>query len=74
MNNNIYTKKHLLLALKEAGLPFSYPTLIAYEKAGIIPQPDSKVSFADRNWRFYTGEEIENIVSKVKNYCESKKK
>lgn len=64
----VLTKIHLLKALKKAGLPHSYKSLIKYEKAGIIKRDstlDIKGNHADR---FYTQEEIDEIVAKLKAY------
>lgn len=71
--NKIFSKKHLLQALKNAGLPASYPTLLAYEKAGVVPHSEGNIEFADRRWRFYTEEEITNIIIRVKGYLDAKK-
>ena len=65
----IYTKKHLLDRLQQEGLPYSYKSLLKYEKAGVIPN-DSRadVEGARSSMRFYTDQEIEQIVQNVKNY------
>lgn len=65
----IYTKKHLLKALAEAGLPYSYKSLIKYEKLGVIPRETShEVAGVSHDMRFYHEEDIENIVAKIKEY------
>lgn len=65
-----YSKQHLLIALAKAGLPCSYTTLIKYERNGIIPAPNSPATFkkSKRVWRFYSEEEIEDIIAKVKKH------
>lgn len=65
----IYTKKHLLEALKEAGLPSSYKTLLKMENAGVVPR-GGEIKSTDSD-RFYTEEEINSIVSKVKEHTQS---
>jgi hypothetical protein len=62
----LYSKRILQKALKDAGLPFSYPTLLRYEKARIINRPKGEVKYADRAWRFYSLEEITTIVAIIK--------
>lgn len=75
----VYTKIHLLERLKKANddsvkkggpsIPFSYKSLIKYERLGIIPN-DSKAEAPGlrSSMRFYTEDEIEAIVAKVKEY------
>ena len=70
----VYTKKHLLDALKKAhdesvakggpALPYTYKSLLVLEKQGIIRR-GGEIKSAN-NDRFFTREEIEDIVSKVK--------
>ena len=60
----IYTKMHLLAALKEAGLPHSYKGLMKLEAQGLIPRGGEIKS--TNNDRFYTKEEIDSIVQTVK--------
>ena len=62
------TKKHLMDALKEAGLPFSYTTIIHYENLGIIPKPKNPIDYDHVAWRTYTDQEIKVIVEKIKKY------
>lgn len=69
----VYTKKHLADALKAEGLPHSYPTILNYESKGVIKRPNSSVEFADRDWRFYTEEEIKSNVQLVKEHIASRK-
>lgn len=58
----LHSKIVLLKTLKEAGLPHSYPSLLRYEKKGIIRRPIGEIKYPDRAWRFYTVEEINAIV------------
>lgn len=71
MTQGLYSKKHLLQALREAGLPCSYPTLVRYEKEGIVSKPAGMVGYMDREWRFYTQEEIEQVLAAVKAHVEA---
>lgn len=68
MSQELYSKQILLEALKEAGLPHSYPSLLRYEKKGIIQRPANEIKYPDRSWRFYTIEEIDRIVIRIRKY------
>jgi hypothetical protein len=70
--NGLYTKRHLLQALKEAAKRYpnlkigaSYPALLKYERAGIIPKPTYQLRINGTDWRFYTKEEINDCVDKL---------
>ena len=63
----IYTKRDLLKALKKANLPYSYKTLLQYEKAGLLDRGGNEI-VSRSSTRFYTEQEIAEIVQKVKNY------
>jgi len=72
MLNNLYTKKHQLEALRVAGnqhpklkIGYSYMTLMKYEKNGIVKPAGHQLAVNDRNWRFYTEEEIKANVDRV---------
>jgi hypothetical protein len=75
-SSRIYSKKHMLKALKEADkkhknikVPYSYKSLIVLEKKGVIPESFSDFDLAGgQPWRLYTKEEIENNVQKVIQY------
>lgn len=56
----IYTKKDMLQALKDAGLPSTYLTLQHYEAKGIIDRSDRMTN------RSYTLEEIRENVERVR--------
>ena len=58
-----YFKKDLLAYLKSKGLPASYPTLLDYERKGIIPSPRNQIEGFKVAWRVYTGKEIKKIVN-----------
>lgn len=62
----VYTKVHLLKALQKAKLPYSYKSLLKYEKLGIIPRKSSIDVVGNNTGRFYTQEEITEIVSNAK--------
>jgi hypothetical protein len=64
----IYTRKHLSKALDKANLPSSPKALSEYEAKGIIPRGGSFEIVNRRNDRFYTQEEIAEIVEKVRQY------
>lgn len=65
----LYSKKHLLKALKSEGLPASHPTLIDYEKKGIIKPPSQSVVYDNgTEWRMYTKQEILDNVARVKKH------
>lgn len=66
--DKLYSKKHLLKALKAAKLPASYPTMLKYETLGVLTKPQGQVIYDDRVWRFYTQKEIDANVQRVKNY------
>lgn len=68
----IYSKKHLLEALKKAGLPFTYASLLQYEKRGVVPQPKHAIGFGNGRWRFYTMQEINENVKRIGNYRREK--
>jgi len=61
--NKLYLKRDLQLYLKELGLPCSYPTIIKYERMGIIPSPRRTIAGFEHKWRLYTGKEIKKIAS-----------
>lgn len=73
MTEAMFSKQHLLKALKEAGLPASYPTMLEYEKKGILPEP-TKIVFSDREWRLYTAEQITSAVDGVRDYVSNRDK
>ena len=65
----MYSKQHLLQALKKEGLPSTYKSLLKYEKAGIVPTGDNAIGFGISNrWRLYTEDEIKQIVDTVKKH------
>lgn len=66
--NKLYSKQKLLEELKNAKLPHSYPSLIRYERRGIVRRPKGEVHYKDRSWRFYTAVEIERIIQKIKKH------
>lgn len=66
--SGLYSKKHLMKALKDAGLPASKPTFLDYEKKGVLLKPKGMVQYGERAWRFYTPEEIKDNVQRVRNY------
>ena len=65
-NDKLYLKRDLQLYLKKMGLPSSYPTIIKYEKMGLIPSPRRTIAGFEHKWRLYTGEEIKDIAEILK--------
>lgn len=64
----LYPKKILLLALQKEMLPFSYPQLIKYEKAGVVKRPKNSIIYPERSWRFYTQNEIDECIHAIRAY------
>ena len=54
-------------------LPHTKPTLIKYEKEGIIPIPE-RIEYGNKKHRIYTPELIKISVEKIKKYWAKKKK
>jgi len=69
----IFSKNQLLKTLKSERLPHSYMTLLEYERKGIIPRPETAIGFGNGKWRFYTKEEIYNIIVLVRKYVAGQK-
>lgn len=69
----LFTKVHLLEALKNAGLPSTYKALLKMESDGIISRGGKDVEVLDNTDRFYTREEIKEIVLKIKAYKRNEK-
>jgi len=65
-DNKLYLKKDLLKYLGDKGLPCSYPTLLKYEKLGVIPLPKGGIDSFRSRWRVYTGKEIKKIAILLK--------
>lgn len=61
-----FPKSFLLQTLKKAKLPCTNNTLIKYEKKGIIKRPGTVVT--GRKDRYYTLEEIQEIIKQIKEY------
>lgn len=66
--NELFGKKQLLQALKDAGLPATYQSLLKYERLGIIRQPSSQLKYTDRSWRAYTINELREIIEAISTY------
>lgn len=62
-SDRLYYKSDLQKYLKSRGLPFSYPTILRYERLGVIPSPRRKVDDFTKQWRVYTGDEIKVIAN-----------
>lgn len=63
----LYGKQHLMEALKKEGLPCTKPTLLEYERQGIIPAPETIVVGSSRV-PLYSKGELKNIVKLIKNH------
>jgi DNA-binding transcriptional MerR regulator len=64
--NNIYPKSYLLKSLRDSNLPCTYQTILRWEKSGLIKRPKGEFKYPDRSWRFYTQEEIKEIIDIIK--------
>lgn len=62
-SDRLYYKNDLQKYLKSRGLPYSYPTILRYERLGVIPSPRRKVDDFTRKWRVYTGDDIKVIAN-----------
>ena len=60
----VYTKQHLLQALKKAGLPHTYKSLLNYEKQGVISR-GGEIESVNNN-RYFNEWEIAEIVEKIR--------
>ena len=72
MNEGLLTKRHQLEALRKAAVEYpklkigsSYVSLLKYEQRGILLPPKNKLAINDKEWRFYTREEIAANVQRV---------
>ena len=54
-------------------LPHTKPTIVRYERLGIIPIPE-RIEYGKKKHRIYTEPLIKESVEKVKKYWASKKK
>ena len=68
MEEQLFSKKHFLKALKKEGLPATYMTLRKWEQKGIIDLPKNMQKINVYEWRFYTQEEIKENIEKIKKY------
>lgn len=64
--NELFGKKQLLQALKDAGLPATYQSLLKYERSGIVRQPIRQIKYTDRSWRAYTIDELRDIIEAIR--------
>ena len=69
-DEKIYLKKDLVSYLKSKNLPHSYPTILRYEKRGVIPSPRMNTKGMDylnftSDWRVYTGKTIKMIAEDI---------
>jgi hypothetical protein len=64
---------HLLNALKVAGLPSTYKTLLKMERDGVISRGGNDAEAVGNRDRFYSEQEIKDIVVKVKAHKNERK-
>jgi hypothetical protein len=69
-DNKLYFKKDLLTYLEQQGLPHTKPTLLRYERLGIIPSPRRRIEGFERAWRVYTGLQIKEISNILKEHIQ----
>ena len=67
-----FTISHLLDALRKAKLPASKPTVLGYERAGIISKPNMYTNYKNRKVREYTNEDIAKRVNEVRVHMKKK--
>jgi len=72
IDDKLYFKKDLQVHLKMLGLPYSYPTILSYERKGLIPSPRRNIESFKTKWRVYTGKEIKEIGESIKNMVKKK--
>lgn len=60
-NDKYYLKKDLMAYLKGIGVASTYPTILKYERMGVIPSPRRTIEGFKINWRLYKGSEIKKI-------------
>ena len=66
MMQEVFSKKHLMEALKRAGLTWSYSSILRFERGGMIERPKSELGNNEYNGnRLYSQQEIEEIVARV---------
>ena len=65
LKKNWLTPEDLYKALKEEGYSANIDSLKRWEKAGIIPLP-KRVNVRSNEWRVYTKEDIEKIITHLK--------
>ena len=63
MMQDVYSKKDLMEALKRVGVPWSYRSILKYERLGVFERSDNPTGN-----RLYTKKDIEDIVAKVVAY------
>ena len=69
-DEKIYLKQDLVKYLEFRGLPHSYPTILRYEKRGVIPSPRMNIKGTEyleftNKWRVYTGKTIKDIADLI---------
>lgn len=68
MTTKLYSKKYLFEALAAAKLPSTRPSVIKYERLGLIPVPTGNAVLGGHGQRFYTKEQIKLAVDNVRKH------
>ena len=68
MKKTTYTINSFLNALKKAGLPYSKPSIMSYEKKGIISFADEIRIVGKRKHRIYTALGIKKRIQQIRKY------
>lgn len=68
---DLFPFRFLQEALKESGLPYSKPTIIRYERLGVIRPGMNSIVGRQRIDRYYTKTEMGTIIRSLKEYVES---
>lgn len=61
-------RRELQKRLKAEGLPHAKQTIQRYQDLGIIAEPEVRVVYEDREWRFYTLSQLDGIVRALREY------
>lgn len=70
---DLFPFRFLQEALKAGGLPYTKPTIIKYERMGIIRPGNNSVVGRQRIDRLYTKEEIGSIIRSMKEFLDTHK-
>lgn len=68
VNDKEYFRGQLAQVLKSEKLPCSKPTFLKLERLGVIEKPIKFLPLGPYQYRIYSGEQIKNIVIRVREY------